>query len=220
MSSGRTPGVEFRLVRRRGDPPHDDDCPGHCRKIASETAGFAARLLLPQAARAHIFDRFKFATLRGQGMARVTVEDCVLKVPNRFELVLLAAQRAREITSGAPLSIDRDDDKNPVIALREIAEATVELDHLQDTLIRGMQKHVEIDEPEETPDLEQRLFGVVDPTGPVIGEDEIDEEAVEGELEEDLLAVEDEEEVELPEGAAEAEGEEEAGAEEAEEEEP
>ena len=147
-------------------------------------------------------------------MARVTVEDCVLKVPNRFELVLLAAQRAREITSGAPLSIDRDDDKNPVIALREIAEATVELDHLQDTLIRGMQKHVEIDEPEETPDLEQRLFGVADPTGPVIGEDEIDEEAVEGELEEDLLAVEDEEEIELPEGAAEAEGEEEAESEE------
>jgi DNA-directed RNA polymerase subunit omega len=150
-------------------------------------------------------------------MARVTVEDCVLKVPNRFELVLLAAQRAREITSGAPLSIDRDDDKNPVIALREIAEDTVELDHLQDSLVRGMQKHVEIDEPEETPDLEQRLFGVADPTGPVIGEDEIDEEAVEGELEEDLLAVEDEEEIELPEGAAEAEAE---GEEEAESEEP
>jgi hypothetical protein len=81
-----------------------------------------------------------------------------------------------------------------------------------------MQKHVEIDEPEETPDLEQRLFGVADPTGPVIGEDEIDEEAVEGELEEDLLAVEDEEEIELPEGAAEAEGEEEAESEEPEEE--
>src|SRR3954452_10605445 len=122
-------------------------------------------------------------------MARVTVEDCVLKVPNRFELVLLAAQRAREITSGAPLSIDRDDDKNPVIALREIAEATVELDHLQDTLIRGMQKHVEIDEPEETPDLEQRLFGVADPTGPVICENEIDDEAVEEVLKEDLHAV-------------------------------
>jgi DNA-directed RNA polymerase subunit omega len=143
-------------------------------------------------------------------MARVTVEDCVLKVPNRFDLVLLAAQRAREITSGAPLSVDRDDDKNPVIALREIAEDTIELDHLQDSLIRGMQKHVEIDEPEETPDLEQRLFGVADPTGPVIGENEIDEEAVEEELEEDLLAVEDEEELELAEGAAEAEPEAEA----------
>ena len=143
-------------------------------------------------------------------MARVTVEDCVVKVPNRFELVLLAAQRAREITSGAPLSVERDDDKNPVVALREIAEDTIQLDHLEDALVRGMQKHVEIDEPEETPDLEQRLFGVADPTGPVIGEDEVDEEAVDDELEEDLLAVEDEEaELEPPEeGTAEIDGEE------------
>lgn len=140
-------------------------------------------------------------------MARVTVEDCVVRVPNRFELVLLAGQRAREITSGAPLTVDRDDDKNPVVALREIAESTVELDHLQDSLVRGMQKHVEMDEPEETPDLEQRLFGIADPTGPVIGENEIDEEAVEEELEEDLLAIEDEDEIERPEGAAETEGE-------------
>jgi len=140
-------------------------------------------------------------------MARVTVEDCVVKVPNRFELVLLAAQRAREISSGAPLSLDRDDDKNPVVALREIADSTVELDHLKDSLVRGMQKHVEMDEPEETPDLEPRLFGIADPTGPVIGENEIDEEAVEEELEEDLLAVEDEDEIERPEGAAGAEGE-------------
>ena len=135
-------------------------------------------------------------------MARVTVEDCVVKVPNRFELVLLAAQRAREITSGAPLSVDRDDDKNPVVALREIADETIELDHLQDSLVRGMQKHVEMDEPEEAPELEQSLFGIADPTGPVIGEDEIDEEAVEEELEEDLLAVEDEDEVGLSEEPA------------------
>ena len=129
-------------------------------------------------------------------MARVTVEDCVVKVPNRFDLVLLAAQRAREITSGAPLSVDRDDDKNPVVALREIAESTVELDHLQDSLIRGMQKHVEMDEPEEAPELEQTLFGVADPTGPVVSEDETDDdEAIEEELEEDLLEVEDEDEV-------------------------
>ena len=130
-------------------------------------------------------------------MARVTVEDCVVKVPNRFELVLLAAQRAREITSGAPLTLDRDNDKNPVVALREIADTTIELDRLKDSVVRGMQKHVEIDEPEEAPDLEQALFGVADPTGPVIGEDEVDEEAVEEELEEDLLAVEDEDEVAL-----------------------
>ena len=128
-------------------------------------------------------------------MARVTVEDCVLKVPNRFELVLLAAQRAREITSGAPLTLDRDDDKNPVVALREIADDTVPLDNLQDSLVRGMQKHVEMDEPEEAPELETTLFGVADPTGSVIGEDEIDEEAVEDELEEDLLAVEDDSEL-------------------------
>jgi DNA-directed RNA polymerase subunit omega len=124
-------------------------------------------------------------------MARVTVEDCVLKVPNRFELVLLAAQRAREVTSGAPLTLDRDDDKNPVVALREIADETIQLTHLRESLVRGMQKHIEIDEPEETPDLEQTLFGVADPIGSIIGEDEIDEEAVEGELEEDMLTLED-----------------------------
>jgi DNA-directed RNA polymerase subunit omega len=87
-------------------------------------------------------------------MARVTVEDCVLKVPNRFELVLLAAQRAREITSGGPLTLDRDDDKNPVVALREIAEETVGLEHLRSSVVRGMQKHVEIDEPEEDAEIE------------------------------------------------------------------
>ncbi|CAO3421739.1 DNA-directed RNA polymerase subunit omega [Azospirillum doebereinerae] len=82
-------------------------------------------------------------------MARVTVEDCVLKVPNRFELVMMAAQRAREVASGAPLSIDRDNDKNPVVALREIADETVSLDYLKNALIKGHQKHVEPDEPEE-----------------------------------------------------------------------
>ncbi len=82
-------------------------------------------------------------------MARVTVEDCILKVPNRFELVLLAAQRARDVAAGSSLTIDRDNDKNPVIALREIADETVPLDNLQNSLIKGMQKHVEIDEPEE-----------------------------------------------------------------------
>ena len=82
-------------------------------------------------------------------MARVTVEDCVLKVPNRFELVLLAAQRARDVAAGGALTLDRDNDKNPVVALREIADETVALDNLQNALIKGMQKHVEIDEPEE-----------------------------------------------------------------------
>jgi len=100
-------------------------------------------------------------------MARVTVEDCIVKVPNRFELVLLAAQRAREISSGAPLSIDRDDDKNPVVALREIADETIALDHLKSSVVRGMQKHVEIDEPEESHELEldTALLGIGPPAG-------------------------------------------------------
>ena len=82
-------------------------------------------------------------------MARVTVEDCVLKIPNRFDLVMLAAQRARDITSGVALSVERDNDKNPVVALREIADETISLQELGESLIRGMQKHVESDEPEE-----------------------------------------------------------------------
>ena len=82
-------------------------------------------------------------------MARITVEDCVLKVPNRFELVLLAAQRAREIAAGSPLTLDRDNDKNPVVSLREIAEDGVQVDVLNANLIQNLQKHVEKDEPEE-----------------------------------------------------------------------
>ena len=82
-------------------------------------------------------------------MARVTVEDCVLQVPNRFQLVMLAAQRAREISAGGQLTIDRDNDKNPVVALREIADTTVNLDGLADSLGKGLQRQVEQDEPEE-----------------------------------------------------------------------
>jgi len=82
-------------------------------------------------------------------MARVTVEDCVLQIPNRFELVMLAAQRSRDISAGAPLSLDRDNDKNPVVALREIAETTLDLDVLKNALIKGLQKVPEADEPEE-----------------------------------------------------------------------
>ena len=82
-------------------------------------------------------------------MARVTVEDCVLKIPNRFDLVMLAAQRAREVSSGAALTLERDNDKNPVVALREIAEESVDIEGLAESLIRGRQKHVEVDEPEE-----------------------------------------------------------------------
>ncbi len=81
-------------------------------------------------------------------MARVTVEDCVDKVSNRFELVLLAAHRARAITSGAAVTIDPDNDKNPVVALREIAERTVVPEDMRESLIHSIQKNVEIDEPE------------------------------------------------------------------------
>ena len=73
-------------------------------------------------------------------MARVTVEDCIEKIPNRFDLVLAAAQRARDVSSGNPLTIDRDNDKNPVVALREIADETVDPDFLRDEIIKGLQK--------------------------------------------------------------------------------
>jgi DNA-directed RNA polymerase subunit omega len=140
-------------------------------------------------------------------MARVTVEDCVLKVPNRFELVLLAAQRARELSSGTELTLDRDDDKNPVVALREIAEETISLEQLKGAVVRGLQKQVEIDEPEETEQIEPdaALFGLVPPDeaalrGAALGESEpeageeegLAEDALEEELEEDMLAVEEE----------------------------
>jgi DNA-directed RNA polymerase subunit omega len=138
-------------------------------------------------------------------MARVTVEDCVVKIPNRFELVLVAAQRARELSSGAPMTVDRDDDKNPVVALREIADETVGLDQLKNALVRGLQKHVEIDEPEEAHEIEidSPLFGIAPPSGgapdepaEAAGEEEEEEELTEDsldeELEEDMLSVEEE----------------------------
>ncbi len=93
-------------------------------------------------------------------MARVTVEDCVDKVPNRFELVLLAAHRAREIQSGAPLSIDRDNDKNPVVALREIAEETQSAEQLRERLIESNQTQIEVDEPEDDQMAEQMGSGM------------------------------------------------------------
>ncbi|KQT54212.1 DNA-directed RNA polymerase subunit omega [Aureimonas sp. Leaf454] len=81
-------------------------------------------------------------------MARVTVEDCVDKIENRFELVLLASHRARQIAQGQPITIDRDNDKNPVVALREIADETLSPGDLKEDLIHSLQKHVEVDEPE------------------------------------------------------------------------
>ncbi|MEM1289726.1 MAG: DNA-directed RNA polymerase subunit omega [Pseudomonadota bacterium] len=82
-------------------------------------------------------------------MARVTVEDCVDKVPNRFELVMLAAHRARELSSGSPITVDRDNDKNPVVSLREIADETQQADDLRERMIESHQTEIEVDEPEE-----------------------------------------------------------------------
>ena len=82
-------------------------------------------------------------------MARVTVEDCVDKVPNRFELVMLASHRAREISEGASLTVDRDNDKNPVVSLREIAEETQSAEELRERMIESHQTQIEVDEPEE-----------------------------------------------------------------------
>ena len=94
-------------------------------------------------------------------MARVTVEDCVDKVENRFELVLIASHRARGIAAGAPIMVDRDNDKNPVIALREIAESALVPEDLKEDFIQSLQKQVEVDEPEaETvPALSSTLEG-------------------------------------------------------------
>jgi DNA-directed RNA polymerase subunit omega len=100
-------------------------------------------------------------------MARVTVEDCVEKVPNRFELVLLAAHRARSIATGSAITIEVDNDKNPVISLREIAEPTISADDLREGLIHSIQKNVEVDEPEAA-----AAPTVVQDRRPMLGRDE------------------------------------------------
>ena len=82
-------------------------------------------------------------------MARVTVEDCIETIKNRFSLVMLASQRARSLSSGAELMVERDNDKNPVVALREIAEDKLDLEEIESSLVKGLQKHVESDEPDE-----------------------------------------------------------------------
>ncbi|MCY4503286.1 MAG: DNA-directed RNA polymerase subunit omega [Alphaproteobacteria bacterium] len=102
-------------------------------------------------------------------MARVTVEDCVLKIPNRFDLVMLAAQRSRDISEGAEITLDRDRDKNPVVSLREIAEETVELDELEEGQIRRLLRHRE--EEEEPGDALDMLPAPDLPDRPAAGED-------------------------------------------------
>jgi len=132
-------------------------------------------------------------------MARVTVEDCILKVPNRFELVLLSSQRAREIGSGAMLTIDRDNDKNPVVALREIADETVELSELKESMIKGHQKVIEVEEDEE--DVIDLMDGEMDDMEMIADEEALETSGMHedtGEAAEDLDADE-------PEAAAEEE---------------
>ena len=109
-------------------------------------------------------------------MARVTVEDCVQRVQNRFELVLLAAQRARDIRSGVPLTVERDNDKNAVIALREIAEETIDLETLRHELEHGREADADIDEPDEDSlavlAAEAAWAGVTGQAGQTTGEEE------------------------------------------------
>lgn len=140
-------------------------------------------------------------------MARVTVEDCIIKIPNRFDLVMVAAQRARDISSGAALTIERDNDKNPVVALREIADTTIDLDALTNAVVQGLRKHVETEEP-----VEEGSFGTGDTdilsdlsqtADEPAGEDDEDEE-IEGEFEDEPLA--DEEGAAAPAPAAPEEG--------------
>ena len=111
-------------------------------------------------------------------MARVTVEDCVDKVPNRFELVALAAHRARMIAAGAPITVERENDKNPVVALREIAEETVRPDELHEDLVQSHQRLNEVDEPEEEDNIAALMGASEAPAGQPAADtgDELDEE--------------------------------------------
>lgn len=119
-------------------------------------------------------------------MARVTVEDCIDKVDNRFELVLLASHRARQISQGGQITIPRDNDKNPVVALREIADETLSPGDLKEDLIHSLQKHVEVDEPEPDP---ERYLQPGEATQETVVEDDQPESVSFGSMsEEELLA--------------------------------
>ncbi|MCB8836053.1 DNA-directed RNA polymerase subunit omega [Aurantimonas sp. VKM B-3413] len=127
-------------------------------------------------------------------MARVTVEDCVDKVENRFELVLLASHRARQISQGQQITVDRDNDKNPVVALREIADETLSPGDLKEDLIHSLQKHVEVDEPEQQQPQpaqhQRRIAGEAAPTEAAApqGADEDEPVSFDRMSEEELLA--------------------------------
>ena len=111
-------------------------------------------------------------------MARVTVEDCVIKIPNRFQLVMMAAQRSRELSVGGELTVDRDNDKNPVVALREIADESIPLKELETAVVEGLQRNIDVDEivEEEDEDMLQvtealnELAGMVDTGEPPVAD--------------------------------------------------
>ena len=111
-------------------------------------------------------------------MARVTVEDCVIKIPNRFQLVMMAAQRSRELSVGGELTVDRDNDKNPVVALREIADESIPLNELETAVVEGLQRNIDVDEivEEEDEDMLQvtealnELAGMVDTGEPPVAD--------------------------------------------------
>lgn len=116
-------------------------------------------------------------------MARVTVEDCVDKVPNRFELVLLAAHRARSISGGSAITVDQDNDKNPVIALREIADQSIPADDMRESFIHSIQKNVEVDEPE----TEAAPIITTERRSPLLGRDDTDNDTIVDVLTEEQL---------------------------------
>jgi len=117
-------------------------------------------------------------------MARVTVEDCIDKVPNRFELILLTAHRARAIAAGAPITVERDNDKNPVVALREIAEQTLSPNDVEEDLIHSMQRYVDVDEPEADTGAP---IGTDEPTPALTRDDMANDMAIDPLSEEELL---------------------------------
>ena len=127
-------------------------------------------------------------------MARVTVEDCILRVPNRFELVLLTSQRARDVSAGAALTVDRDNDKTTVISLREIAEATVDVDVLRTAVIQGLQKTVDFDEPEDDAEMQAIKIELAEASMNVDLSQEMREDSLTEQDESDLIFPDDTEE--------------------------
>ncbi len=133
-------------------------------------------------------------------MARVTVEDCIDKIPNRYELLMVAAQRAKDISAGSALTVNRDNDKNSVVALREIAEGKVNIEELQHSLVMGLQKFVDVEEPEEEEleimAAERELADLDEQFSGLISQDEINDAMQVRSGDEDMTAIDDNENLE------------------------